>query len=79
MKSQEIENFFLTLTGCQLGVFTEKNFRRLSEEQPLLYNKMKDAFQSQHLQKRNSMDPGSIDRQEINARKSMKKTMSKID
>jgi len=40
---------------------------------------MKEAFQSQHLQRRNSMDPGSIDRQEINARKSMKKTMSKID
>jgi hypothetical protein len=49
MKSLEIENFFFTLTGCQLGVLTEKSFRKMHSNEPQLYAKIKEGFPFQLL------------------------------
>ncbi len=95
MKYLKIENFFLTLIGCQLGVFTEKNFcqitRRitidLQQNQINIYEhrfvniflNLNWFFLYFNRARRNSMNPSHIDSHEIKARKSMKKTITKID
>ncbi|KRX03617.1 Cyclic nucleotide-binding protein [Pseudocohnilembus persalinus] len=41
-----IENFFVSMTGCQIGIFTDKSMKKLKLERPELFKKIKEAISS---------------------------------
>ena len=46
LKSSEIQNFFLSVTGCQIAVFTKQAFVKLRHREPEIFEKLKAGFQS---------------------------------